>query len=140
MTGGIIDADVTLFEVGRRLEYSSQRKEKKEFTHRQRRKMSKYPITAKGKEGKRAKTRMERGRRAKLTGQMQILLYNTKHTHTHMFSEYRLLCISCIYTYITHTHTHKRSQFMSLSGLYMCVIKRGWGFPLSLDVSELERC
>ena len=102
--------------------------------------MSKYPITAKGKEGKRTKTMMERGRRAKLTGKMQILLYNTKHTHTHMFSEYRLLCISCIYTYITHTHTHKRSQFMSLSGLYMCVIKRGWGFPLSLDVSELERC
>ncbi len=32
MTGSIIDADVTLFEVGRRLEYSSQRKEKKEFT------------------------------------------------------------------------------------------------------------
>ncbi len=71
MTGSFIDADVTLFEVGRRLEYSSQRKEKKEFTRRQQRKMSKYPITAKGKEGKRAKTRMERGRRAKLTGKMQ---------------------------------------------------------------------
>jgi hypothetical protein len=39
---------------------------------------------------------MERGRRAKLTGKMQILLHNT--THTHMFSEYRLLCISCIYS------------------------------------------
>jgi hypothetical protein len=78
--------------------YPSQPKEKKEFTHRQRRKMSKYPITAKGKEGKRTKTMMERGRRAKLTGKMQILLYNTKHTHTHMFSEYRLLCISCIYS------------------------------------------
>jgi hypothetical protein len=49
--------------------------------------------TPKGKEGNRAKTRMERDRRAKLTGKMQILLYNTKHTHTHthMFSEYRLV-------------------------------------------------
>ena len=122
MTGSIIDADVTLFEVGRRLEYSSQRKEKKEFTHRQRRKMSKYPITAKGKEGKRAKTSMERGRRAKLTGKMQILLYNTKHTHTHthMFSEYRLLCISCIYTYITHTQTHTFSVYVSLWFVYVC--------------------
>jgi len=37
--------------------------------------MSKYPITAKGQEGKRAKTRMGRGRRTKLTGKSQILLY-----------------------------------------------------------------
>jgi hypothetical protein len=37
--------------------------------------MSKYPITAKGKEGKRAQTRMGRGRRAKITGKIQILLY-----------------------------------------------------------------
>jgi hypothetical protein len=75
VTGSIIDADVTLFEVGRRLEYSSQRKEKKEFTHRQQRKMSEYTITAKGKEGQRTKTMMERARRSKLTGKMQILLY-----------------------------------------------------------------
>ena len=142
MTGSIIDADVTLFEVGRRLEYSSQRKEKKEFTHRQRRKMSKYPITAKGKEGKRAKTSMERGRRAKLTGKMQILLYNTKHTHTHTCFQNIVSSVSRVFIHASHTHTytHKRSQFMSLSGLYMFVMKRGWGFPLSLDVSELERC
>jgi hypothetical protein len=50
VTVSIVDTDVTLFEVGRHLEYSLHRKEKKEFTHRQRRKMRKYPITVKGKE------------------------------------------------------------------------------------------
>jgi hypothetical protein len=44
--------------------------------------MSKYPITAKGKEGKRTKTMMERGRRAKLTGKIQILLCIILNTHT----------------------------------------------------------
>jgi hypothetical protein len=127
------DGDDTLFEVGRRLEYSSQRTEKKEFTHRQQRKMSKYTITAKGKEGKRAKTRMERGRREKLTGKMQILLYNTKHTHTHMFSEYRLLCISCICTYITHTHTHTFSVYVSLWFVYVCDQER-------VGFSSFSRC
>ena len=56
------------------------------------------------------------------------------NTLTHMFSEYGLLCISCIYTFITNTHRHTRSQFyVSLS--FVCVSSRVGGvFPLSLDV------
>ena len=54
-----------------------------------------------------------------------------------MFSEYRLLCISCIYTYITHTETHVLSLCLSL--ICICgVIERGWGFHLSVDVFELS--
>ena len=107
---------------------------RRKSSHRQQRKMSKYTITAKGKEGKRAKTRMERCRRAKLTGKMQILLYSTKHTHTHMFSEYRLLCISCIYTYITHTQTHTFSVYVSLSFVYVCDRERVGFFSFSRSV------
>ena len=54
----ISDEDVTLFEVGRLLEYFPHRKEKKES---QKVKKNDLPITAKGKEGKREKTRSERG-------------------------------------------------------------------------------
>ena len=83
---------------------------------------------------------MERGSRAQLTGKMQILLYNTKHTHTHTCFQNIVSSESRVFIHKSHTHRHTRSQFLSLSGLYMCVIERGWGFPLSLDVSELERC
>ena len=83
--------------------------------------MSKQPITAKGKEGKRAKTRMERDRRAKLTGKMKILLYNTKHTHTHMFSEHCLLCIiSRVFIHTSHTQTHTFPVYFSLSFVCVC--------------------
>ena len=121
MTDSIIDADVTLFEVGRRLEYSSKPKEKKEFTHRQRRKMSKYPITAKEKEGKRTKTMMERGRRAKLTGKMQILLYNTKHTHTHTHVFRISSPLYLVYLYINHTHADTHVLSLCLSLVCICV-------------------
>ena len=58
MTGSIIDTDAALFEVGRRLKYLSQRKEKKLS---QKGKKNEHPITAKGMEGKRATGRRERG-------------------------------------------------------------------------------
>jgi hypothetical protein len=95
--------------------------------------MSKYPNTAEGKEGKKTKTRIQTGRRAKLTGKMQILLYNSKHAHTHMFSEYRLRCISCIDTYITHTHTHTFSVYVSLWFVYVCDGQR-------VGLSSFSRC
>jgi hypothetical protein len=80
------------------------------------------------------------------------MLYYTilnTNTPTHMFSVYRLLCLPVcfsldilsihVYVYInqliTHTHTHTRSLFMSLSRLYMCVVERGGGVPLSRCVS-----
>ena len=50
MTDIIIDTDVTLFEVGRRLKYLSQRKEKKESQKVKKNKPS--TGTVKGKEGK----------------------------------------------------------------------------------------
>jgi hypothetical protein len=56
--GSMSDANVTWFEVSRRLEYLQQHKEKKES---QKVKKNELPRTAKGKEGKRAKTRNERG-------------------------------------------------------------------------------
>jgi hypothetical protein len=102
------------------LEYSSQPKEKKEFTHRQRRKMSKYPITAKGKEGKRTKTMMERGRRAKLTTQCKYyhIILNT-HTHTHVFRISSPLYV--LYLYINHTHTDTHVLSLCLSLVCICV-------------------
>jgi hypothetical protein len=51
VNGSIIDADATLFELGRRLQYFSQRQEKKLS---QKWKKNEHPITAKGIEGKRA--------------------------------------------------------------------------------------
>ena len=83
---------------------------------------------------------MERGSRAKLTVKMQILLYNTEHTHAHTCLQNIVSSVSRVFIHKSHTRRHTRSQFMSLSGLYMCVIERGWGFLLSLDVSDLERC
>ena len=53
MTGSIIDADVTLFEVRQLLEYLSQRKEKKESQKAKKNELS-LSITVKGKKGKRA--------------------------------------------------------------------------------------
>ena len=110
------------------------------------------PITPKGMEGKRATARRERWEQGKAHRQDEkIILYNTEHTHTHtqMFSQYRLFWISPapspdfisirVYLYIqgftSHTQTHTRSQFMSVSRLYVCLIERGGGFPLSR-----ERC
>jgi hypothetical protein len=52
VTGSIIDADVTLFEVCQLLEYLSQRKEKKESQKAKKNELSLF-ITAKGKKGKR---------------------------------------------------------------------------------------
>ena len=56
--GSMSDANVTWFEASRRLEYLQQHKEKKES---QKVKKNELPRIAKGKEGKRAKTRNERG-------------------------------------------------------------------------------
>jgi hypothetical protein len=65
-------------------------------------------ITQKGKEGKRAKARMERGhRRALLLLVLQLLL------HAHTFSEYRLLCLSLSVSLLILL-SHTRSLFMSL--------------------------
>ncbi len=82
-----------------------------------------HPITAKGKEGKRAKTRMERGRRAKLTGQMQILLYNTKHTHTHTHTCFQNIVssVSRVFIHTSHTHTHTHVLSLCLSLVCICV-------------------
>ena len=92
--GSISDADVTLFEVCRRLEYLPQRKEKRESLKVN---TNDFPITAKGREGKRAFKFIS------LAPSLVILpLY------------------VCIYTYITHTHTHKRSLLMCLS-CFICV-------------------
>jgi len=52
VTGSIIDADVTLFEVCQLLEYLSQRQEKKESQKAKKNELSLF-ITAKGKKGKR---------------------------------------------------------------------------------------
>ena len=60
VNGSIIDADATLFEVGRRFKYLSQRKEKK-----QEGKKNEHPITTKGMEGKRATARREVGQEGK---------------------------------------------------------------------------
>ena len=53
---------------------------------RQKAKENELPITAKGEEGKSERGQRERakeGRRVRRTGKMQILYYNTEHTHTH---------------------------------------------------------
>ena len=128
MNGSIIDADATLFEVGRRLKYLSQRKEEKLYRK----------VTAKGMEGKRATVRREIGQEGKARRQNEnIILYHTEHTHTHtqMFSEYRLFWISLsrspdfisirVYLYIQGytSHTHRYTHFLSLclSLVCMCV-------------------
>jgi hypothetical protein len=67
-TARINDADVTLFEVGRRLEYLPQRNEKKES---QKANQNELPITAKGEEGKTERGQRQvakEGRMARLTG------------------------------------------------------------------------
>ena len=58
MTDSIIDIDVALFEVGRRLKYLSQRKEKKLS---EKAKKNELPITGKGMAGKRATARRAGG-------------------------------------------------------------------------------
>jgi hypothetical protein len=112
-------------------------------------KKNEHPVTAKGMEGKRATARRERGQQGKAHRQNEkIILYNTEHTHTHtqMFSQYRLFWISParspdfisirvylhIQGYTSHTHRHSRSQFMSVSHFYVYVIERG-GVSLSLS-------
>jgi hypothetical protein len=57
VTGSIIDADVTLFEVGRRLEYLSHRKEEKES---QKTKKNELPVST-----SLLKERRERGQMGK---------------------------------------------------------------------------
>ncbi len=97
--------------------------------------MSKYPTTAKGKEGKK-EGKDKDGKRQEGKAHRQnsnIIIYNTKHTHAHMFSEYRLLCISCIFTYITHTHTHTFSVYVSLWFVYVCARER-------VGLSSFSRC
>ena len=128
MTGSIIDADATLFEVGRRLKYLSQRKEEKLYRK----------VTAKGMEGKRATVRREIGQEGKARRQNEnIILYHTEHTHTHtqMFSEYRLFWISLarspdfisirvylhIQGYTSHTHRHTHVLNLCLSLIFMCM-------------------
>ena len=65
-------ADVTLFEVGRRVEYLPRHKEKTK-SQKVTQKENEIPITAKGKEGKGAHADGgNEGRRARLTGKMQI--------------------------------------------------------------------
>jgi hypothetical protein len=77
---------------------------------------------------------MERDRRAKLTDKMQILLYNTKHTHTHTCFQNIVSSVSRVIIHTSHTHRHTLSPFISLSRLYVCVMERGWG------VSSFSRC
>ncbi len=133
MNGSIIDTDSTLFEVGRLFKYLSQLKEKKQEW-----KKNEHTITAKGMEGKRATARRERGQEGESHIQNEnIILYNTEHTHTHtqMFSEYRLSWISLsrspdfisirVYLYIqvytSHTHRHTHVLRLCLSLVCMCV-------------------
>jgi hypothetical protein len=63
VTGSIIDADATLFEVGRRLKYLSQARRRN--CHSTKGKKNELPITGKGMEGKRATARRERGQQGK---------------------------------------------------------------------------
>jgi hypothetical protein len=134
LTGSIIDADATLFEVGRRLKYLSQARRR----NCQKGKKNEHPITAKGMEGKRATARRERGQQGKAHRQNEkIVLYNTEHTHTHthFFSEYRLFWISLarspdfisirVYLHIQGytLHTHRRTHVLNLclSLIFICM-------------------
>jgi hypothetical protein len=152
LTGRIIDADATLFEVGRRLKYLSQARRR----NCQKGKKNEHPITAKGMEGKRATARRERGQQGKVHRQNEkiyCIILNI-HIHTHTFFQnivfsgsllLALLILSlyvCIYTYkaIHHVRTdaHTFSIYVCLS--FLCVCDReGGGFPLSLDVCTLCR-
>ena len=82
--GIIIDADVTLFEVGRLLKYLSQRKEKKE-SHKA--KKNELPITDKGKERERANGQVS------LAKCKYDITLNT-HTLTHTFFQNIVFSVS----------------------------------------------
>jgi hypothetical protein len=150
LTGSIIDADATLFEVGRRLKYLSQARRRN--CHRKGRKMS----TPSLEKGWRATARRERGQQGKAHRQNEkicCIILNI-HIHTHTFFQnivfsgsllLALLILSlyvCIYTYKaihhTRTDTHTFSIYVCLSFLCVCDRERG-GFPLSLDVCTLCR-
>ena len=106
-------------------------------------------MTAKGMEGKRATARRTRGQEGKAHRRNEnIIFIGTEHTHTHtqIFSEYRLVWFSLsrsdhfisirvyVYMQVYHTHRHTHVLCMSLSRLNMCVIEREGGVPLSPDV------
>jgi hypothetical protein len=142
VNGSIIDADATLFELGTRLQYFSQLKDKK-LSQKGKKMRPHHSKRNGGQEGN-----GEEGKRAGGYGYRQnenTILYNTEHTHTHthFFSEYRLLWISlyvllilslyvCIYTYKaihhTHTDTHTFSVHVCLSFVCVCDRERG-GVP-----------
>ena len=148
VTGSIIDADATLFEVGRRLKYLSQARRRN--CHRKGRKMS-TPSLQKGWRAREQRQGGKEGSRARLTGKMKRLycIILNIHIRTHTFFQnivfsgsllLALLILSlyvCIYTYKathhTRTDTHTFSIYVCLSFLCVCDRERG-GFPLSLSM------
>ena len=151
MTGSIIDADATLFEVGRRLKYLLEARRRN--CHRKGRKMS-TPSLQKGWRTRGQRQGGKEGSRAKLTGKMKRLycIILNVHIRTHKCFQKIVFCGSllltllilslnvCIYTYKaihhTRTDTHTFSFYVCLS--FLCVCDRAdrerGGFPLSLSM------
>jgi hypothetical protein len=124
VTGSIIDADVTLFEVCQLLEYLSQRQEKKESQTAKKNELSLF-ITAKGKKGKRAN-----GQSAQAKCKHYTILNTHTHTHTHTHTRFQnnvfsvSLALSGYYLYtraFLHTsHTHRHTHVLSLCLSLVC--------------------
>jgi hypothetical protein len=107
------------------LEYLPQRNQKKES---QIAKKNELPITAKGEEGKTEGGQRQgekEGRMARLTGKMQMLCYNTKHTHalTHVFRISSSLSPSLPPSLLLSLSLSLSLFILSL--YHMCVIERG---------------
>ena len=153
MNGSIIDADATLFEVGRRLRYLSQARRRN--CHRKGRKMS-TPSLQKGWRARGQRQGGKEGSRARLTGIMKRLycIILNVHIRTHKCFQNIVFCGSlllallilslnvCIYTYKaihhTRTDTHTFSIYVCLSFLRVRDRERG-GFTVSNTHTHSEQ-